>query len=117
VDSAVSGQSTPHLVPVLGVVSKLRVSGNRDEKVAAIAGLQRGRVSREQLLAAGLSYDVTRRLVERGVLHPIRSSVFAFGHSGPIELGGETAALLAVREGALLASRLIRALGVPVRAA
>jgi very-short-patch-repair endonuclease len=90
---------------VLGVVSKLRVSGSRDEKVAAIAGRQRGRVSRRQLLAAGLSYGAICRLVGRGVLHPIHSSVFAFGHTGPIELGGETAALLAVREGALLADR------------
>jgi hypothetical protein len=72
--------------------------------MAAIAGRQRGRVSRGQLQAAGLSYDVIHRLRERGVLHPIHSSVFAVGHNGAVELGAETAALLAVREGALLPS-------------
>jgi very-short-patch-repair endonuclease len=105
VDSAVSKQSPPHLVSVLGMVSEVRVAGTRDERIAAIARLQRGRVARRQLRAAGLSYDAISRRVARGFLHPIHSSVFALGHAGPIELGEETAALLAVREGALLADR------------
>jgi very-short-patch-repair endonuclease len=84
------------------VVAKVCVSGTREEKVAAIAARQRGRVSRDQLLAAGLSYGVIQRLIKRGFLHPIHGSVYAVGHNGAVELGAETAALLAMRDGALL---------------
>lgn len=101
---------------MLGVVSKLRVSGSRDERAAAIASVQRGRVSRNQLRAAALTYDVIRRMVKRGTLHPLNSSVFAFGQTAPIEWGDETAALLAMPEGTVLSdstSARLWDMGVP----
>ncbi len=85
-----------HLVPVLGVCANLRVSGSRDQKAAAIARAQYGRVSRRQLHAAGLSNDVITRQIRQGRLHPLAGGVFAVGHPGATELGDEAAALLAV---------------------
>jgi hypothetical protein len=82
-------------VKVLGVRAELAVTGTRDERIAAIARLQRGRVARDQLLAAGLSYKVIAGAVKRGTLFPLPGAVFAVGHVGRVELGDETAALLA----------------------
>lgn len=87
---------------MLGVRAGLRVTGTRDNRIAAIARLQRGRVSRRQLRAAGLSYDVISRAVQRGTLFSLPGGVFAVGHAGAVELGKETAALLALPEGAAL---------------
>lgn len=96
-------ESGARLVPILGAVAKLRVSGGRDERIAAIALLQRGRVSRRQLLSAGISYGAIARRVERGLLWPLhRGRVFAVGQPGPVALGDETAALLAMRPGTVL---------------
>ncbi len=97
-----SGRGGAHLVKVLGVRAELRVTGTRDEKIAAIARLQRGRVSRRQLRAAGLSYEVISRAVKRGTLIPLPGGVFAVGHASAVELGDETAALLALSDGAAL---------------
>ena len=104
-DTAVSHQDGTHLVNVLGLSAGLRVSGKRDRKIGMIAAAQRGRVSRGQLLAAGISYDVMRRLVRRNMIFPLLPGVFAVGHLAPIELGNETAALLAVHEGAALSDQ------------
>ena len=41
------------------------VSGTRDRKIATIAALQRGRVSRRQLIAAGVSDSVIAGLIRR----------------------------------------------------
>jgi very-short-patch-repair endonuclease len=89
-------------VKVLGLGAELRVSGKRDQKIAMIAAAQRGRVSRRQLHAAGITNGVIRRLVHRSVLHPLLPGVFAVGHLAPIEFGPETAALLAVGRDAVL---------------
>jgi very-short-patch-repair endonuclease len=91
-----------HAVKVLGAGAELLVSGRRDERIAAVAGAQRGRVSRRQLLAAGISYSAIERLVARGQLLPRHRGVFAVGHQAPTKLADETAALLAVRDGAAL---------------
>ncbi len=96
------GPEPTHLVKVLGLAAKLRVSGPRDRKIAMIAARQRGRVARRQLRAAGISHGVVDRLVKRGGLFPLAYAVFAVGHPGPVPLGRETAALLAVRDGAVL---------------
>jgi very-short-patch-repair endonuclease len=101
-DWSESGQAGTHRVKVLGVRARLSVSGTRDERIAAIARLQRGRVARWQLLAAGLSYKVIAGAVRRGTLFPLPGAVFVVGHAGPVELGEETAALLACPEGAAL---------------
>ncbi len=89
-------------VPVLGAVSGTTVSGTARERITAIAGLQRGYVSRGQLLAAGLSSTTVDRYVTGKWLLAVHRGVFAVGHTAPTELGPETAALLAVRTGAAL---------------
>src|ERR1700739_2897393 len=66
-----SGHGGTHRVKVLGVRARLSVSGARDERIAAIARLQRGRVARCQLLAAGLGYKVIAGAVRRGTLFPL----------------------------------------------
>jgi very-short-patch-repair endonuclease len=80
----------------------MTVSGRSAERIAAIARVQRGRVARRQLVAAGISPATVTRLVLRGQLLPLHRGVFAVGHLAPAEWGPETAALLAVREGAAL---------------
>ncbi len=99
-----------HAVEVLGVSAKLHVSGTWEARIAAIAQGQRGRVSRRQLLAAGLSRGVIDRLVHRQLLFPMQRGVFAVGHPGPVELGEATAALLAAGLGAVLSHHTAAAL-------
>lgn len=91
------------------MAAKLSVSGSRDQKIAAIAAAQRGRVSRTQLRAAGISSSAVARLAQRGSLLAIHRSVFGVGHTAPVPLGPETAALLAV-PGAILSHRTAAAL-------
>jgi very-short-patch-repair endonuclease len=99
-----------HLVPVLGSRALLHVSGRRDEKIARIAGAQRGRISRRQLTAAGIGRGAIDGLIRRGSLLPRHRGVFAVGHLAAIEFGRETAALLAVRPGAALSHHSAAAL-------
>jgi len=99
-----------HLVKVLGVSELLPVRGGRDRRIAAIAAAQRGRVSRRQLLAAGVSASTIQRMVVRAMLHPLHGGVYAVGHLAPVELGAETAALLACPDGAVLSHRTAAAL-------
>ncbi|MGH2871215.1 MAG: type IV toxin-antitoxin system AbiEi family antitoxin domain-containing protein [Solirubrobacteraceae bacterium] len=73
-----------------------------DERIATIAARQRGRVSRRQLSAAGIHRDAIRRRVAAGRLIERHRGVFAVGHDADVELGAETAALLACRDGAAL---------------
>ena len=80
----------------------ITVTGGRDARIAAIAACQRGRVSRRQLLAAGLRPGQISRLAARGRLHRLHPGVYAVDHPRPVSLGPETAALLAARDGALL---------------
>ncbi len=78
------------------------VSGTRDERINAIAKVQRARVARRQLAAAGIPQSTITRLVRSGRLRRQHSGVFVVGPDVPIPLAGETAALLAVRAGAAL---------------
>jgi very-short-patch-repair endonuclease len=87
---------------VLGASEKVPVRGPFHQRIAQIAGSQRGRIARRQLIAAGISSSSTDRLVARSCLFPLHRAVFAVGHTAPIELGDETAALLAVSETAAL---------------
>ncbi len=84
------------LVKVLGVREEVPIQGPRDHRIAQIAGAQRGRIASRQLLAAGISTSTIGRLVARACLFPLHRAVFAVGHTAPVELGDETAALLAV---------------------
>jgi len=59
-------------------------------------------VSRRQLLAAGIAPGVITGLLRRGVIFRIHAGVYAVGHLAPVALGRETAALLAIRDAAVL---------------
>src|SRR5438105_7082954 len=91
-----------YLVEVLGVGRPVPVSGTRAERIAAIAELQRGRIARRQLLAAGIGRSAIGRLIANGHLHVLHRAVYAVGHVAPTQLGAETAALLACGPGAVL---------------
>jgi very-short-patch-repair endonuclease len=109
-ERAAVGDHRSYPVKLLGVRPVFLVSGTRDQKVAAIAGQQRGRVARRQLLAAGISRNVIDRMRVNGRLHRVHAGVYAAGHLAPIELGRETAALLAAPDGAFLSHRSAAAL-------
>ena len=80
----------------------MTVTGSVGERIAQIARMQRGRVARRQLLAAGISESTVGWLVSRQHLIRRLRGVFAVGHTAPTELERETEALLAVRDGAAL---------------
>jgi very-short-patch-repair endonuclease len=91
-----------HRVWVLGVRSEVSISGSRDERIARVAGLQRGRIAVRQLRAVAVAPASEAWLVARGRLLPCLRGVFCVGHDAPAELGAETAGLLSVRDGAAL---------------
>ena len=62
-------------------------------------------VSRAQLLAAGLSPQVIKRLIRAGFLHVLHRGVYAVGHTALPEFGREQAALLASGKGAVISGR------------
>jgi very-short-patch-repair endonuclease len=78
------------------------VIGERDARIAQIAALQRGRIARRQLRAAGVSSAAVTWLVKRQRLFSSLRCVFAVGQPAPAELTAETEALLAMAEGAAL---------------
>src|SRR5947209_11254133 len=94
--------SASRRVHVLGVRSEISISGSRQERIAAVARLQRGRLARRQLLAIGVAPASIAWLVDRARLFPTLRNVFAVGHPAPVGLGAETDALLSVRDGAAL---------------
>jgi very-short-patch-repair endonuclease/predicted transcriptional regulator of viral defense system len=89
-------------VKVLGVWREVPISGSRDERIAAVASRQRGRIASRQLRAIAVSPSSATWLVSQGRLFPSLRCVFSVGHNAPVELGAETEALLSVREGAAL---------------
>lgn len=80
----------------------MSVFGSRDERIGQIAGRQRGRVARWQLLQAGLSSSVINGLRVRGQLLPVHRGLFLVGYRAATELGPETEALLLAGPGASL---------------
>lgn len=99
-----------HPVKVLGVRSLLTVSGTREQRIGAIARLQRGRVARRQLLAAGITPASIGRMLRRGSLVREHAGVYAVAHTAPTPLARETATLLACGERAFLSHRSAAAL-------
>ncbi len=87
---------------MLGVRSLVSVLGTPDDRIAAVAALQRGRIARRQLDAIGVNSSSVTWRVSRGLLFPSLRGVFVVGHSAPMELAPETDALLSVRDGAAL---------------
>jgi very-short-patch-repair endonuclease/predicted transcriptional regulator of viral defense system len=84
------------------VRSVVSVSGDRDQRIAAVAALQRGRIARRQLVAIGISSSSVAWRLSRGRLFRSLRGVFVVGHNAPVELGAQTEALLSVRDGAAL---------------
>lgn len=87
---------------ILGVGSPVSVAGRRDERIARIAELQRGHVTRDQSRAAGISDAAIARLIAAGRLVSVHRSVYAVRPMIAVPLGAETAALLACGPNAFL---------------
>lgn len=79
--------------------------GSPDQQIAAVAAAQRGRVASRQLRAVGMTPSMIHTRVRRGSLHVLHRGVHAVGHAGRVELGDETAALLAYGDEASLSHR------------
>jgi very-short-patch-repair endonuclease len=92
-------------VAVLGVWDPVPIRGSRDERVAAVASRQRGRVTRAQLLAAGVSRSMIETMLRNGRLQARYPGVYALAGAGDAELARETEALLASPPGAALNHR------------
>ena len=73
--------------------------------VARIAGRQHGRISWEQLLAAGANRGHIERWLADGRLRRVHHGVYAVGHEAPSVLGDYMAARLAGGEEAALSHR------------
>jgi hypothetical protein len=78
---------------------------DRDRRIAALAGRQRGLVTRPQLVALGLSHRIIDDWVARGRLHVIHRGVYAYGHKALARGGASLAAVLACGAGAVLSHR------------
>jgi very-short-patch-repair endonuclease len=63
--------------------------------VADVAREQRGHISYAQLRAVGLTANQVRTLQAHGTLHRVHYGVYQVGHTAPVPLGAETAAMLA----------------------
>ncbi len=73
-----------------------------DARIARIAAGQRGVVTFEQLLGAGLSRRAVEHRVARGRLHRLFRGAYLVGHAVAPPLARETAALLVCGEDAVL---------------
>jgi very-short-patch-repair endonuclease len=98
-------QNPPSLVRILGHRGLLRVAGDREQRVGAIARLQRGRVTRTQLLSAGLTSNAINHMLHRGLLQAEHAGVYLLRSAPPVPWGRETSALLACHGGAILSHR------------
>jgi very-short-patch-repair endonuclease len=81
---------------------KLAADASTDARIRAIAQRQRGRVSREQLLAGGVDPSAIFRRTRNGRLERIHSAVYGLPNTEDVPLAAETAALLACGDGAVL---------------
>jgi hypothetical protein len=75
------------------------------DTTARIAATQHGRVTREQLLAAGVDAPRVKRWIADGRLRRVHRGVYAVGHVAPSLQGDYMAAVLACGEGAVLSHR------------
>lgn len=73
--------------------------------IARLAARQHGRVSRAQLVAAGVDRNRIGRWLADGRLLRVHRGVYAVGHSAPSVPGGYMAAVLAGGDGAVLSHR------------
>lgn len=76
-----------------------------DRAIAALAARQHGAAARWQLLAAGVSGHQIKLRIKNGRLHEIHRGVYFVGHKIPTEHARDMAALLALRDNAVLSHR------------
>jgi hypothetical protein len=76
-----------------------------DRVIAALAARQRGVVSRDQLLTAGIDGGAIKRRVRAGRLHSVHRGVYLVGHTVPPRGAREMAAVLACGDGAIVSHR------------
>ena len=76
-----------------------------DRTVAALAGAQHGVITRDQLLAAGLSRHAVAHRIAKGHLHQLHRGVYAVGHASLSARGRDLAAVLACGPDAVLSHR------------
>src|SRR5215207_3349428 len=74
----------------------------RDQAIARLAALQHGLVTRRQLRAIGLGEGAIATRVARAQLHRVHRGVYRVGHTAPLPLAREMAAVLACGDGAVL---------------
>ncbi len=74
------------------------------DKTARIAARQHGRITWQQLVAAGVDRRQIQRWVANGLLRPVHRGVYAVGHDAPSLLGDYMAAVLACGTGAVLSN-------------
>lgn len=104
------GAAPTHHVWILGVRRATPVSGTWDERISQIAGRQRARVARHQLLAAAIAANAIDRRLRGGALTRVHRGVYAIGPQVSTPLADETAALLALRSGSVLSHHSAAAL-------
>ena len=76
--------------------------GALSDRLAELAHRQHGRVSREQLLVAGIDRNRITRWIADGRLRRVHHGVYAVGHRAPSMLGDYMAAVLASGRDAVL---------------
>ena len=77
----------------------------RDQRIAALALRQHGRVAHGQLEALGLTEGAIQKRLTSGRLHAVHRGVYAVGHAAPTPAGHWMAAVLAGGPGTLLSHR------------
>ncbi len=101
------GSKSEHFSPrtvrlVDGRRIKFAAARSVGDRIRKLADVQRGRISREQLLASGIKPSAITRRLHSGDLEPVHRGVYALPNTAEIPLAPETAALLACGEGAVL---------------
>ncbi|MGH2993242.1 MAG: type IV toxin-antitoxin system AbiEi family antitoxin domain-containing protein [Solirubrobacterales bacterium] len=109
----------PHARGSSGAECAVRDAESADPVIAAIAGRQRGVVSRRQLLAAGIDRGAIERRLRAGRLHPVHRGIYLVGHRVMADRAREAAALLACGSGAVVshlsAVNLLQLLSYPAK--
>src|SRR3954470_21118100 len=80
----------------------MRPQSRTDWDIAQIASRQHGLITRNQLLAAGLSHAAAQRRVQRALLFPVHRGVYRVGHRAPSVEARYLGAVLACGDDALL---------------
>ena len=95
----------PAEVRLLDARQLVAVQGTPEQRASMIAKRQRGRAARWQLLLAGLTDHMIKRMLASGYLIQRLPGVYAVGHVADIEFARETEALLCTAQRAALSAR------------